>query len=104
MNSFSATQALDGAMRPEMLTTELAQLQAAPASNNVSTAELKLAAIIQAARKIAVLAEEVLRETVTNSTSAQPTSMLHASPDMALRLLTATEQQLNSLLAMSRKD
>lgn len=104
MNSYSATQALDSEMRPEMSAPDAAQLLAASTNSHVGTAELKLAAIINAARKIAVLAEEVLRETVTSTTSAQSNSMLHSSPEMALRLLTATEQQLNSLLAMSRKD
>jgi hypothetical protein len=104
MNSFSETQALDSEIRPEVSATDAAQLLAASTNNHVSTAELKLAAIIEAARKIAVLAEEVLREAVTNSSSEQRSSLLGSSPEMALRLLTATEQQLNSLLVMSRKE
>jgi hypothetical protein len=75
-----------------------------PVPTITDSVELKLSAIIAAARRIAVLAEEILRDTATTATVTQKDSVVHSSPDMAVRLLTATEQQLNSLLGMSQQD
>jgi hypothetical protein len=64
-------------------------------------AEDQLARIITAARHVAIVAEELLREI------SQRNGAVESSPHalaMAPRLLAATEQQLNSVAAMLRQN
>jgi hypothetical protein len=68
--------------------------------NQQQSLEDQLATIITAARNVAVVAEELLREV------AHTGSLNNATPhavSMAPRLLAATEQQLASVAAMLRK-
>jgi hypothetical protein len=66
------------------------------------TIEEQLANVIGAAREVAVIAEELLREFVTlEATAADKPSVPHAII-LAPRLLSATQQQLSSLLAMMK--
>jgi hypothetical protein len=65
--------------------------------------EDQLAAIITSARDVAVVAEELLREFAAKDVTGTPGNGVppHAIL-LAPRLLAATQQQLNSLLAMMR--
>ncbi len=69
--------------------------------------EDQLASIIESARSVAIVAEELLREVVTQGSSqsaeglSSPGKLQHRL-NVAPRLLAATEQQLESLLAMLR--
>jgi hypothetical protein len=68
------------------------------------TIEEQLAFVISSAREVAIVAEELLREFAAleaSSANGQKTSVPHAIV-LAPRLLSATQQQLTSLLAMMR--
>jgi hypothetical protein len=66
--------------------------------------EQQLADIITAARDVAVVAEELLREFTAHQLTTTPESMLQLShvATVAPRLLTTTQQQMLSLMAMLR--
>jgi hypothetical protein len=71
----------------------------APGANH-SAIEDQLARIITAARNVAVVAEELLRD--VSASGMNPGAAPHAV-SMAPRLLAATEQQLASVAAMLRQ-
>jgi hypothetical protein len=66
--------------------------------------EQQLADIITSARDVAVIAEELLREFTARQLMATPesTKQLSHAAMVAPRLLTATQQQLLSLMSMLR--
>jgi hypothetical protein len=74
--------------------------EAAPFRNQQGVAEDQLESIIAAARTVAIVAEELLRDITQRSGDAGPAP--HALA-MAPRLLAATEQQLLSVAAMLRQ-
>jgi hypothetical protein len=89
-----------------------AQLSAAPDASpetadtqtKAPTIEEQLAFVIASAREVAIVAEELLREFAAleaTSANGQKTGVPHAVV-LAPRLLSATQQQLMSLLAMMK--
>jgi hypothetical protein len=70
------------------------------AGSNPPAIEDQLARIITAARNVAVVAEELLRD--VSASGVNPGAVPHAV-SMAPRLLAATEQQLASVAAMLRQ-
>jgi hypothetical protein len=75
------------------------------AAMHTPSVEDQLAAIIRSAREVAIVAEELLRENVAQNAAmagdARPKTAAHAVL-LAPLLLSATHQQLTSLLAMMR--
>jgi hypothetical protein len=85
---------------PEALVAGVLAEAGAATLDQQQSLEDQLATIITAARNVAVVAEELLREV------AQTGGLDHSVPhavSMAPRLLAATEQQLASVAAMLRK-
>jgi hypothetical protein len=75
-----------------------------PVSTKPPTIEEQLAFVIRSAQDVAIVAEELLREFVALEASTQAghdRSVPHAIV-LAPRLLSATQQQLTSLLAMMK--
>ncbi len=75
-----------------------------PSQAKAPTVEEQLAQVIGAARDVAVVAEELLREFVALEASAG-SGVVRSVPHaviLAPRLLAATQQQLTSLLAMMK--
>jgi hypothetical protein len=86
-----------------MLAQPIEALDPAVGSAKSMTVEEQLAHVIEAAREVAVVAEELLREFVAQDAARKGEGQ--ATPHavvLAPRLLSATQQQLNSLLAMMR--
>ncbi|MGL4635859.1 MAG: hypothetical protein ACRCWF_07765 [Beijerinckiaceae bacterium] len=86
----------------ETLTETTGQTATIAMSSVANNVEEQLATIIASARNVAIVAEELLREVASQQTTTSDAGKLQHRLGVAPRLLSATEQQLESLLAMLR--